>query len=67
MIGRTYSIVRSHRDNDGEWEKIVDSGLDWNTAKARAEELSEAERRAHPEKTSWTRDLFIPQLEKQTP
>ena len=58
MKNQTYSIVRVHRDRDGEWEKIVDSGLDWETARRKAVELSTAERVANPAKTSWTLDIF---------
>lgn len=65
MIGATYSIIRSHRGpNSDIWEKAVESGLDWETAKARSEELNSAEILAHPEMTSWVRDLFYPQMEK---
>ena len=64
MKSQTYSIIRVHRDQDGEWEKIVESGLDWETARRKAVEWSEAERLANPEKTSWTVDLFYCQLER---
>ena len=63
MEGQTYSIIRAHRDRDGEWEEIVESGLDWETACAKAVELSVRERLASAAKTSWTRDLFYCQLE----
>ena len=26
MEGQTYSIIRAHRDRDGDWEVIVESG-----------------------------------------
>jgi len=64
MEGQTYSsIIRAHRDRDGEWEEIVESGLDWETARRKAVEWIAAERLANPEKTSWTLDLFYCQLE----
>jgi hypothetical protein len=52
-----YSIVRSHRDIDGVWEKIVESGLTLDAARKRERELGRAERLAHPEKTGWTHDV----------
>jgi hypothetical protein len=62
---RTYSIVRHHRDLDGEWEKVVESGIiGYKSASAKSEALNETERKLHPTKTSWSRDLFIPRLEK---
>lgn len=61
---RIYSVYRHHRENSVNSETLVESGLDWNTAKTKAEQLSEAERKLHPLKTSWSRDLFIPHFEK---
>ena len=59
MGGQTYSIIRAHRDRDGEWEEIVESGLDWETAHTKAVEWSVRERFGNPTKTSWTRDLSV--------
>ena len=64
MENRTYRIIRNHRDTDGQWDVVVQSGLDWNTADAKRNELSRAEMALHPTKTSWTRDLFIVEMEK---
>ena len=63
MKGQTYSVIRAHRDRDGEREEVVESGLDWETARRKAVEWSIRERLANPTKTSWTRDLFYCQLE----
>lgn len=61
---RTYSILRSHRGPDrDEREDLIESGLSWDVADAKRERLDEAEERAHPEQTSWTRDLFLVRLE----
>jgi hypothetical protein len=62
---RRYRIVRVNRGNwpaNGRRE-IVASGLTLDEARAQADELSKAERAAHPELASWTRDLFIRELE----
>jgi hypothetical protein len=58
-----YSVIRSHRDTDGTWERVEGSGLTLAEAKAKAAELGAAEHKAYPTKTSWTIDSFIPQLE----
>lgn len=63
MEGQTYSIIRGHRGEDGELEEIIESGLEWETARTKAVELSAAERLAHPEKTSGTLDVFYCKLE----
>jgi hypothetical protein len=54
----TYSVVRSHRDVDGEWETIEDSGMEWETARAAALLFDTRERDSKPLKSSWTRDVF---------
>ena len=62
-----YSIVQTNRNPKGKgtWEKVVESGIaGFKAAFARAEELNAAERAKHPEKTTWTTDLFIVQREK---
>lgn len=59
LAARRYRIVRSNRN----LQVPVDSGLTWDAAKLRASELNEAERKAHPELDSWTRDIFFPQME----
>jgi len=49
---------RSGSDSD-RFEKIVESGLDWETARRKAVELNIAEGLANPEKTSWALDLYL--------
>jgi hypothetical protein len=62
--GRTYNVIRSHRGKDRIREEVVEAGLDWDAADAKRNQLNEAERRAHPDQTSWMRDLFLVQREK---
>lgn len=63
---RTYSVIRSHRGKDpGDvWEKVEVSGLSWEVATAKENELEKAEQLAHPELTFWTRDAFIRKCEQ---
>lgn len=56
----TYGVIRSNRGK----EAIEASGLSLAAAKQKAAELSKAEAALHPEQTTWTRDMFIPQLER---
>lgn len=67
MTGRTYSILRSSRQGQKTVETVVDTGLSWEKADSTRNGYDEAERKAHPEKTSWTRDLFIVRMEQTDP
>ena len=60
-----YSIIRGHRDTDGTWNKVEASGLTLEAARAKEAELTKAEKKLHPKKTSWTRDVFCLQLESK--
>jgi hypothetical protein len=64
MIGRTYSILRSSRQNQKTVETVVDTGMSWEAADSKRNKRDAAERKAHPEKSSWTRDLFIVRMEE---
>jgi hypothetical protein len=61
-----YSIIRSHRDKTTT-ETVVETGLTWEDADAKRDILSCAETTAHPEKSCWTRDVFVVRLEPVTP
>jgi hypothetical protein len=58
-----YSVIRSHRDIDGEWEKIECTGMKWEDARAASLRYEERERQAYPRKSSWARDVFYCLLE----
>jgi hypothetical protein len=63
---RHYRILRCHRDTDGDWQKTVAQGIaGYPKAKAIAAEMQRRYDAKHPKKTSWTKDLFIPELEKE--
>jgi hypothetical protein len=63
MEGRTYRIVRSSRPSQKTVETTIETGLSWEVADKKRNELGEAYRAANPLKSSWTRDLFIVQME----
>jgi hypothetical protein len=61
---RRYSVIKSHRGRDLKvWEKVVATDLSLEDARRKERELNDTERAAHPELSSWTRDLFFIQLE----
>lgn len=66
-VPHVYSVIRNSRVV-GALHKGVDtvvvSGLSWDQAKAEADRLSRDEEVGQPGKSSWTRDLFYPQLEQ---
>jgi hypothetical protein len=54
-----YRVMRSINPPKGNWiEKVEATGLDWEAAKRKEAELDAAEQKAHPNQTSWTRDIF---------
>ena len=64
MIGKTYSVVRNSHPDAGVWcDKIECSGLTWEAAKAKAAELTAAENKAFPGRSSWSGDIFWIQME----
>lgn len=65
MVDRTYTVLRSIRTLTEKREVAEAQGLTWEQAKAKCDELSAAERSAKPNETSWNRDIFYCQLEKQ--
>lgn len=64
MTDRTYSIIRSRRRSQKTVETIVATGLSWADADSQRNAMAEADRAAHPTESSWTRDVFVVQLEK---
>ncbi len=60
---RTYSIIKSKRDGRKENRSLVASGLSWEDADKRRDELQAIERRANPHLTSWTIALYLVELE----
>lgn len=63
---RSYQVIRSINPKNGKWHnKVEATGLDWEAAKKLEDELTLAERKAHPDRTSWTRDVFYCELEKE--
>lgn len=65
MTQRTYSIIRNRRIAGRSLDTVIESGLSWETASSKREELQLAERRANPMKTSWSMDIFNIQLETE--
>ncbi len=65
MTGRTYSVLRSRRQSQKTIETVVDTGMSWEAADRKRNERDDAERKAHPELSSWTRDLYIVRLEER--
>ncbi len=61
---RTYSVIRSINQKDYRGTRVVRSGLDLESARRLVGELDANEHKAHPELTSWTRDIFYCELEK---
>lgn len=46
-------------------EAVIESGLCWDEADSKRNQLQKAERDANPLKTSWTMDIFILRLEAE--
>jgi hypothetical protein len=63
MTGRTYSIIRSSRKNQKIVETVLETGLSWEAADSQRNELAEADRAENSLKSSWTRDVFVVQME----
>jgi hypothetical protein len=65
VTGKTYSIIRSHREavRARTIETVVETGLSWEAADSQRNELQQAERDANPLKSSWTMDIFIVRME----
>jgi hypothetical protein len=59
-----YDVIRSHRDKDGEYDEVVVRGLTLDAARQKAIELQADYRKANPDKTTWTGDLFGIRLDK---
>jgi hypothetical protein len=59
----TYRVIRSI-NGIKRTEKVEASCLSWKDAKRKSEQLSEVERKAHPELTCWMRDIFCCEVEK---
>ena len=60
----TYRILRNTRHGSG-WQDIIEAkGLCWEEAAQRRDRMTEEEIVKHPNKTSWTRDVFIIEMEK---
>jgi hypothetical protein len=61
---RSYRIYRSKYYGRGKHEDItVVTGLSWADAQARRQQMQADEDKLHPERSSWTKDLFIIELE----
>lgn len=62
---KSYSILRDARTPNGSISTVVESGLEgYETADKRRNQLQAEYNESHPDKTYWTRDLFIVQMEK---
>lgn len=66
MTGRTYSIIRSSRQSQRTVETVVETGLSWEAADSERNKLADADRAENPLKSSWTRDVFVVQMETLT-
>lgn len=60
---RSYSILRNERTGKGCTDAVVESGLSWEVASSKREQLQNAEIAAHPHKSSWTRAIYWIRLE----
>ena len=63
MTGRTYSIIRSSRQSQKTVKTLVETGLSWEAADSKRDELAAVDRAENPHKSSWTRDVFVVQME----
>jgi len=61
-----YSVIRSERRTGTTHETVEAKDLTWAEATKCSETLQKAETAAHPERTSWTADLFYRQLQPPT-
>jgi len=61
-----YSVIRSERRTTETHESIEATSLTWAEATKCSETLQKAEAAAHPERTSWTSDIFYRRLEPPT-
>lgn len=59
----TYSVVRSHREPKNQSRTIVATALHWDDAQKMADKLQEEECRKKPLESSWTRDVFLVEME----
>jgi hypothetical protein len=60
----TYRIVRSRHFSEKEPDTVVESGiLGCSNARAKAEKLQAEYDRENPKLTTWTKDLFMVELE----
>lgn len=65
---RTYTVFRNVSHPKGSrfnYDVTVKTGLTWDAASQLRDKLQEEERQAHPERTSWTCDLYCIQMEKE--
>lgn len=62
-VPRSYAILRSSRWSGTTVETVIEGGLNWEAADAKRNVLTASEAELHPDQTSWTRDLFIVQME----
>lgn len=60
---RRYTVIRSQRRKGQEINTVVATDLTWSEATKCSESLQKAEDAAHPERTSWTANLFFRQLQ----
>ncbi len=63
MTGRTYSIIRSSRRCQKTVNTVLEQGLSWETADSRRNQLAANDRAEHPLRSSWSRDVFVVQME----
>ena len=63
MTGRTYSIVKGSGKSSKTVEVVLESGLTWEVADSRCNQIAAADRAENPLKSSWARDVFVVQME----
>lgn len=55
---RKYRVIRSTNDANGRNRFVMESGLNWESAKRLADSLTTQYRAEHPLVSSWVADLF---------
>jgi hypothetical protein len=65
LTEKRYTVIRNHRPagSGSGIDTIEGHGLTWRAATALMDSLTKLEAQAKPGETSWTRDVFVRQLE----
>lgn len=63
---KLYRVLRQTNPPRGKREILIEaSGLPWENATALRDKLQREENEKHPERSSWTKDLFECELQKE--